>query len=45
MREAKETGAEIESLGATRDMCPACQKAAKEHGLLNKVATPLKKSK
>ena len=45
MREANEVGAEIISIGATRDMCPACQAVAKENGIIDRVATPLKKIK
>jgi len=45
MREADAQKAEILALGATRDMCDACQNAAKSRGILNKVVTPLKKLK
>lgn len=42
MREANEVGAEIISIGATRDMCPACQAVANNNGIIERVATPLK---
>lgn len=45
MREANEVGTEIISIGATRDMCPACQAAATENGIIDRVATPLKEIK
>lgn len=45
MREANEVGAEIISIGATRDMYPACQAVASENGIVDRVATPLKKVK
>ena len=45
MREANEVGAEIISIGAIRDMCLACQAVAKENGIIDRVATPLKKIK
>ena len=45
MREANEIGAEIVSIGATRDMCSACQSVAYKNGILDRVATPLKKNK
>ena len=45
IREANEVGAEIISIGATRYMCPACQAVANENGIINRVATPLKKIK
>lgn len=43
LREAKAKGATIEEIGATRDMCAACQKAFT--GQLESVVTPLKKTK
>lgn len=43
MREANEMGAEVISIGATRDMCSACQGVAIENGIIDRVATPLKK--
>lgn len=45
MRETNEVGAEIISIGATRDMCPAWQAIASENGIIDRVATPLKKIK
>jgi hypothetical protein len=45
MREAEKQGAEIKALGATRDMCEACQEAAKQKSILDRVATPLKEIK
>jgi hypothetical protein len=42
MREANQTGTEIISIGATRDMCPACQSVARANGIIERVATPLK---
>lgn len=45
MREANEVGAEIISIGATRPMCPACQAVANKNGIIDRVATPLKKLK
>ena len=43
MREANEIGAEVISIGATRDMCSACQEVARDNGIIDRVATPLKK--
>jgi hypothetical protein len=43
MREADVQNAKILAMGATRDMCKACQEAAKSRGILNRVVTPLKK--
>jgi hypothetical protein len=43
MREADKQGAKITAIGATSDMCHACQEAAKSRGLIDKVVTPLKK--
>lgn len=43
MREVNEIGAEVISIGATRDMCSACQKVARDNGIIDRVATPLKK--
>ena len=43
MREANNSGVEIISIGATRDMCCACQSVAIENGIIDRVATPLKK--
>lgn len=45
MREANEIGAEIVSVGAKRDMCSACQSVAYENGILDRVATSLKRIK
>ena len=43
MREARNRGAKIESIGATRPMCGRCQKAAKRMGILRRVITAFKK--
>lgn len=43
MREADKQDAKITAIGATRDMCHACQEAAKARVLIDKVVTPLKK--
>lgn len=42
IREARKRGAEIISIGATRDMCPKCQEIAYGEDMLDRVATPLK---
>ena len=42
LREAKEQNATIVEIGATRDMCPACQKAFNNENLGETVVTPLK---
>ncbi len=44
IREAVDRKARILALGATRDMCGGCQAAATEQGVLETVATPLKKA-
>ncbi len=43
MRETDVREAKILAMGATRDMCEACQNAAKSRKILDKVVTPLKK--
>lgn len=43
MREADKQDAKITAIGATRDMCHACQETAKARALIDKVVTPLKK--
>jgi hypothetical protein len=43
MREAEAQGSEILAMGATRDMCPACQEVANKKGILGRMVTPLKK--
>ena len=42
IRTAKKQGAKIEAMGATRDMCPMCEKASKRAGILSKISTPIK---
>jgi hypothetical protein len=41
-READLLGANIEEIGATRDMCHFCQKVFKADDLMHTVVTPLK---
>lgn len=42
LREANAQGASINEIGATRDMCQACQGAFNDQNLINTVVTPLK---